>query len=134
MAPPPFKRAGSRATMTTVFLVASAIALGLGILWIVLNIPYIQAPTRDQAYTAVWGVLALAYLALLFGTLIPAGAFFSMWVPRVVRNMPALGSPDLRRPAGLSGGSSFPPPLTLFFPYLAVLGSSRASRPWWGWL
>src|SRR3989454_11155866 len=70
---PPFETARFRATMTTVFLVANAIALGLGILWTVLNIAYIQTPNPDQAFTAVWGVLALASLALLFGTLIPAG-------------------------------------------------------------
>src|SRR5256885_156757 len=124
---PPFETARFRATMTTVFLVANAIALGLGILWTVLNIAYIQTPNPDQAFTAVWGVLALAYLALLFGTLIPAGVFFSMWVHRVVRNMPALGSPDWRGSPGWSGGSSFIPILSPFYPDCAWLGASRAS-------
>ncbi len=131
---PPFETARFRATMTTVFLIANAIALGLGILWTVLNIAYIQTPNPDQAFTAVWGVLALAYLALLFGTLIPAGVFFSMWVHRVVRNMPALGSPDWRRSPGWSVGSSFIPILSLFYPYWAVLDAWRASDPRWRWL
>src|SRR5256885_8769057 len=131
---PPFETARFRASMTTVFLIANAIALGLGILWTVLNIAYIQTPNPDQAFTAVWGVLALAYLALLFGTLIPAGVFFSMWVHRVVRNMPALGSPDWRRSPGWSVGSSFIPILSLFYPYWAVLDAWRASDPRWRWL
>jgi len=131
---PPFETARFRAAMTTVFLIANAIALGLGILWTVLNIAYIQTTAPDTSFTVVWGVVAVAYVVLLIGTAIPAAVFFSMWVHRVVRNMPALGSPDWRRSPGWSVGSSFIPILSLFYPYWAVLDAWRASDPRWRWL
>jgi hypothetical protein len=130
----PFESAGFRATMTTVFLIANAVGVGLGTSWDFVNISYLQTPAPDQGFTALWGLLALADLVMVYATFIPATVFFSMWVHRVVRNMPALGSPDWRRSPGWSVGSSFIPVVNLAYPYLAVLDAWRASEPGSRWL
>lgn len=131
---PPYESARFRATMASVFLVANAVAVALTIGWDFLNIAYLQAERPDSAFTLMWGLLALAALGLAYGTLIPAIVFFCMWVHRVVRNMPALGSPDWRRPPGWSVGLSFVPIANLLYPYWAVLDAWRASDPRWRWL
>ena len=128
----PYESARTRATLVTIFLVASTVGLvALGIF----NVFVTGADTQNSSdtQTVLVGVVALLVLVLYFGTLIPSIVFFCMWLHRVVRNMPALGSWDPRwSPAG-AVGRCFIPFLNLAHPMSGTLEawrSSDSSRRW----
>src|SRR2546426_9249156 len=75
----PYESARFRATMTSVFLVANAVALALTTGWDVLNIAYLQTRNPDATFTLALGLLALVDVGIAYGTLIPAIVFFSVW-------------------------------------------------------
>jgi uncharacterized protein DUF4328 len=126
----PYESARFRATMATIFLGASAV----GILLLIAFDGMVIAGggsigTGTDAQVLVEGVVALVALVAYIGSFIPAIVFFCMWVHRVVRNMPALGSPDPRwSPAG-AVGRCFIPFLNLIHPLRSVLDAWRGSDP-----
>jgi hypothetical protein len=128
----PYESAHLRATLLTIFLLASIVG------WLVLAGFNILAPgagsqASSDTQSVLIGVGALLVLVVYFGTLIPTIVFFCMWVHRVVRNMPALGSWDPRwAPAG-AVGRCFIPFLNLAHPISGTLEAWRgsdSSRRW----
>lgn len=130
----PYESADFRAFVTTLLLIATAVAAALSTSWDFVNIAYVQTPSPDETFKTLWGLLALVVLLIDYATLIPTAVFFSMWVHRVVRNMAALGSPDWRTAPGWSVGLSFVPIANFLYPYLPVLDAWRASDPSARWL
>jgi hypothetical protein len=128
----PYESAHQRATLATIFLLASIVGwLVLGGFNVLVAGAGLLTATDTQESLIVVG--ALVSLLVYFGTLIPAIVFFCMWLHRVVRNMPALGSWDPRwSPAG-AVGRCFIPFLNLAHPMSGTLEAWRgsdSSRRW----
>lgn len=126
----PYESAGPRAGVASI-LVVSNIA---GIFLIALDAAVIDGiPNPDDNQSIVIGLLSLIALVVWLGTLIAAAVFYCMWLHRVVRNMPALGSPDPRMTPRRAVVYCFIPILSLFNPLFSVLDAWRgadASRRW----
>ena len=128
----PYESAHQRATLVTIFLLASIVG------WLVVGgfnilVPGGRSQDSSDTQTVLVGVGALLVLVAYLGTLIPAIVFFCMWVHRVVRNMPALGAWDPRwSPAG-AVVRCFIPFLNLAHPMSGTLEAWRgsdSSRRW----
>jgi hypothetical protein len=125
----PFESARGRATVASIFLIATMFGSLMMIIFDLIDINYVQSPNPGDALTAADTISALAGVLLSYGTLIPAIVFFCTWLHLVVRNMPALGSPDPRwSPAGAIG-RCFIPFLNLVHPLWSVLDAWRGSDP-----
>jgi len=128
-----YESASFRAMMTTLFLALNIIGVALFLVFDGLDIINIsEGRPQDALYTAE-GLVALLGLLAYVGSFIPAVVFFCMWVHRVVRNMPALGSPDPRWTPGGAVGRSFIPVMNLWHPLYSVLDvwrGSWAGRRW----
>jgi hypothetical protein len=130
----PYESALFRSRFITVFLLVNAAALIVGIVWDTL---FLASGADVSAYSgfqaAVIGLLGIVYLVTFYGTYIPCIVLFCMWVHRVVRNMPALGSWDARwSPAG-AVGRCFVPFLNLAHPMSGTLEAWRGSDPGQRW-
>lgn len=131
----PYESAGFRAMFVTIFvaITAGAVLLGLG-----LDFAYIGAggnlDSLDAGTSVLVGLLALVFLIVYFGGFIPAVVMFCMWLHRVVRNMPALGSPDPRWTPGGAVGRCFIPFLNLVHPLFGTLDAWRGSDPAHRWM
>jgi hypothetical protein len=128
----PYESAHLRARLVTIFLLASIVGLAvLGAFNIL--VAAAGSPTSSDTQAVLVGLGALLVLVVYFGTLIPSIVFFCMWVHRVVRNMPALGSWDTRwTPAG-AVVRCFIPFLNLAHPMSGTLEAWRgsdSSRRW----
>jgi hypothetical protein len=130
----PYESARFRATFVTVLLLANVAALVIGIfLDALLFARGADTATFSDTQSVAIGLLALTYLITFYGTFIPCIALFCMWLHRVVRNMPALGSWDARwSPAG-AVGRCFIPFLNLAHPMSGTLEAWRSSDPTQRW-
>ena len=126
----PFESPRFRATFTMVLLAVNAFALLLGTVFSI-GLFANGGDLNSGGDTAViaFGLLALAYLVLYFGSLIPTIVLFCMWLHRVVRNMPILGAPDPRWTPGQAVGRCFLPFINLAHPLFSVIDAWRASDP-----
>jgi hypothetical protein len=128
----PYESALFRSRFIIILLLANAAALIVGIVFDALSV----ASGVDVSSNLAVGVLALVYVVTFYGTFIPCVVLFCMWLHRVVRNMPALGSWDARwSPAG-AVGRCFIPFLNLAHPMSGTLEAWRASDPaqrWASW-
>ena len=126
----PYESAGFRATAVTIFLLANAAALFIGIVFDLVLVSLgadLTRATEEQALAV--GLLALVYLVILYGTYVPCVVLFCMWLHRVVRNMPALGSSDARWSPSGAVWRSFIPIFSWFHPLMSTLDAWRASNP-----
>src|SRR5260370_13355957 len=73
-------------------------------------------PNPNDTQSVIVGLLSLVALIVWLGTLIGAIVFFCMWLHRVVRNMPALGSPHPRSSPARAVGYCFSPLLLFLQP------------------
>lgn len=128
----PYESALFRSRFIMILLLANAAALVLGIVFDALSL----STTADASSNVAVDLLALVFLVAFYGTFIPCVVLFCMWLHRVVRNMPALGSWDARwSPAG-AVGRCFIPFLNLALPMSGTLDAWRASDPaqrWASW-
>ncbi|MFI5287973.1 MAG: DUF4328 domain-containing protein [Candidatus Dormiibacterota bacterium] len=122
----PYESAQPRARLATVF-----IAIDIGILIPVTALNLMPSTATDNPLVAVLFVL----VALVVIASYPAAVvFYCMWLHRVVRNMPALGSLDPRwKPSG-AVWRCFIPFLNLAHPLLSVLDAWRGSERSTHWL
>lgn len=126
----PFESPRFRAVFTMVLLAINAFALLVGIFFsfgLLVN----AGDLKNGGDTAViaFGLVALAYIVLYYGSLIPTIVFFCMWLHRIVRNMPVLGAPDPRWTPGQAVGRCFLPFFNLVHPLYSVIDVWRASDP-----
>jgi Domain of unknown function (DUF4328) len=132
-APPaaaPYESAGPRGGIASI-LVLSNIAGIVLLAAASLTLDLITNPNDTQS--VVVGLLYLVALVVWLGTLIGAVVFFCMWLHRVVRNMPALGSPDPRWSPARAVVYCFIPFIWFVHPLWSVLDAWRgadASRRW----
>jgi hypothetical protein len=129
-AAPPYEPAASRAGMASI-LIYSNIA---GIVAITsANLLADLIPNPDDTLALVFGLIGIVAVLLFYGTLIGAIVFYCMWLHRVIRNMPSLGSPDPRWSPARSVAYCFIPIVSLVHPLWSVLDAWRgadASRRW----
>ena len=93
----PYESGHFRATMASIFLGINIIGLVLLIVFDVVQILQVSSPASPgDAQVILLGLLALLALVVFFGSYIASIVFLLMWLHRVVRNMPALGSFDPR--------------------------------------
>lgn len=130
----PYESAKFRATFLTVFLAVNMGALALGL---VLDVGFIaiggDLNNPNQGAVIAIGLIAIVFLIAYYGSYIPAVVMFCMWLHRVVRNMPALGSPDPTVSPGWRVGACFVPFLNLANPFLGVRDAWRGSEPHHRW-
>jgi hypothetical protein len=130
-----FESASFRATFVTIFFLANAAALVMGV---ILDIVFISSDaalaTLSSTEFLPVDLANLIYASVYYGTLIPSVVFFCLWLHRAVRNMPALGAWDARwSPAG-AVGRSFIPFLNFAHPMSGTLEAWRASDPTRRWI
>jgi hypothetical protein len=125
----PYESALFRSRFIMILLLANAAALVVGIAFDALSLSI----GADASSNVAVEVLALVFLVAYYGTFISCIVLFCMWLHRVVRNMPALGSWDARwSPAG-AVGRCFIPFLNLAHPMSGTLDAWRASDPTQRW-
>ena len=130
----PYESARQRATLVTIFLLASVLALVVGIAFDIVDIAYLRTAAPGDSFTLVEAALGITYLLAFYATLIPAVIFFCVWLHSVVRNMPALGARDPRwSPAG-AVVRSFIPFLNLVHPLWSTLEAWRGADPETRWI
>jgi hypothetical protein len=130
----PFESAQFRASMATLFIAINIVAVLLFVVFDALDMIHVgQGSPRDALYLAAGFVAILAFMAY-YGSFIPGVVFFSMWLHRVVRNMPSLGAVDPRWTPGGAVGRCFIPFLNLVHPLLSVLDAWRGSWPERRWV
>lgn len=116
------------------FLGGVIVGLLLLILFDVVDAVY-SSQTRypGDALTLAVGLISIVAVVVFYGFFISAIVFFCMWLHRVVRNMPSLGSPDPRWSPARAVVYCFVPILNLFHPFWSVLDAWRgadSSRRW----
>ena len=127
----PYESAGYRSLVTQIVIGANILGFLLLIVWDALDAVY--GPTPSDAFTLIDAVDLVAVL-VFYGTLVAAIVFFCMWLHRIVRNMPALGSPDPRWSPARAVVYCFIPFLNLVHPLWSVLDASRGADPSRRWL
>ena len=130
----PYEPARYRATIVSIFLGLNAV----GILMLMVFDGMVIAGggvigIGTDAQVIVEGLVALIALIVYYGSFIPAIVFFCMWDHRVVRNMPALGSPDPRWTPSGAVVRCFIPFLNLVHPLWSVLDAWRGADPSTRW-
>ena len=120
--------------LTTIFLAANVIGVTLFIVFDGLEMIHLEQGSPNDSLYVAEGMVALLAGAGYFGSFIPAVVFFSMWLHRVVRNMPALGSPDPRWTPGGAVGRCFIPVMNLWHPAFSVIDAWRGSWSARRWL
>ena len=128
--PRPFESPRFRALFVMIFLGVNGFSLLVGLVVDIGLIAYGgDLKSGGDAAVIGFGLVALIFLVLYFGSLVPAVVLFCMWLHRVVRNMPALGAPDPRwTPAG-AVGRCFIPFLNFVHPLYGVIDAWRGSDP-----
>ena len=133
VAPPaaaPYEPAGPRAGMASILVLSNIAGI---VLLAAASLAADLIPNPDDTQSVIIGLLSLVALIVWLGTLIGAVVFFCMWLHRVVRNMPSLGSPDPRWSPGRAVVYSFIPFISFVHPLWSVLDAWRgadASRRW----
>jgi hypothetical protein len=125
----PYESALFRSRFIMILLLANAVALVIGIAYDAASV----ASGVDASSNLAVGLLALAYVVSYYGTFIPCVVLFCMWLHRVVRNMPALGSWDARWSPSGAVVRCFVPFLNLAHPMSGTLDAWRASDPGQRW-
>jgi hypothetical protein len=125
----PYESARYRSLFTTAFLAGTVVGLLLLITFDVVDAIYSQTPHPSDGFTFVDGLVDLVAVVAFYGTFITSIVFFCMWLHRVVRNMPSLGSPDPRWSPARAVGFCFVPVLNLFQPFWSVLDAWRGADP-----
>ena len=131
----PYESGRFRARMATLFLAANIVGLILLIPFDLVDVtqPASSQPAGDTQVILV-GLLALLALIVYFGSFIPAIVFMLMWVHRVVRNMPALGSFDPRWSPSGAVVRCVIPIVNLVHPMRSTLDAWRGADPSQRWL
>ncbi|HYU63588.1 MAG TPA: DUF4328 domain-containing protein [Verrucomicrobiae bacterium] len=130
----PYESAQFRATMVTVFIAANLIGVLLFIVFDGLDVIHVEQGSPKDTLFLAEGFVALLALLAYYATFIPAVVFYCMWLHRVVRNMPSLGSIDPRWTPGGAVGRCFIPFLNLLHPVSSVLDAWRGSWPDQRWV
>jgi Domain of unknown function (DUF4328) len=136
LAPPqavPYESGSFRATLATIFLAGNVVGLLLVAAFDIVNASHMTQSNPGDTLTTVEGLLAILAVLSYYGTLIPAIVFFCMWVHRIVRNMPAIGSPDPRWSPSGAVWRCFVPILNLIHPLYSVLDAWRGASPGSRW-
>jgi Domain of unknown function (DUF4328) len=128
-APRPYESARLRASAATILLVANIFGLALYSAFDLVDIAYLGTKAPSDAFSLAEGLTALAAIAVYYGTFIAAAVLFLMWLHRVVRNMPALGSADPRWSPARAVVYCFIPIVNLAHPLLSTLDAWRGSDP-----
>jgi hypothetical protein len=130
-----YESAGFRAMLTTLFIAINVVGILLLVAFDVFDaIRTAQSAPADSTLDIATGLVALFAVVGYYGSLIPAVVFFCMWLHRIVRNMPSLGTPGPIFSPGLAVGLCFVPFVNLVQPFLSVLDAWRASPAQWRWL
>lgn len=127
----PYESPGFRARMTSIFLmtyVGGAALLTLG------SVATDLYPNASDNAALVIGLVALLGVLAWAATQIPSVVFFCMWLHRVIRNMPAVGSPDPRWSPARAVVYCFIPIINLVHPLFSVLDAWRGADPSRRWL
>ena len=112
------------------FLGGVIVGLLLLILFDVVDAVYSsQARYPGDALTLAVGLISIVAVVVFYGFFISAIVFFCMWLHRVVRNMPSLGSPDPRWSPARAVVYCFVPILNLLHPFWSVLDAWRGADP-----
>jgi hypothetical protein len=130
----PYEPATFRSRLAVGFLAANLLGLAVFSAFDMVDAIYSQTPNPGDAFTLADSLLALAGLIAYYSTLIAAIVFFCMWLHRVIRNMPALGSVDPRWSPARSVVYCFIPIANLFHPFLSVQDAWRGAEPTGRWL
>jgi hypothetical protein len=120
-----FESAAGRANLASIFIGLSI--AGIGVLAIANLAIDLEPANPSESQDLTVGLLALVGLMAWIGTYVTAIVFFCMWLHRVVRNMPALGSPDPRWTPARAVGYCFVPFLNFVHPLWSVLDAWRGS-------
>ena len=128
---PPYESARFRAGVVTILLAAT---IPGSLLLTAASLMTDLVPNPNDQQSLLIGLLALLAGLLWFGALISATVFFCMWLHRVIRNMPALGSPDPHWSATRSVVYCFIPIVSWFHPMRSVLDAWRGSDSSQRWL
>ncbi len=130
----PYESALYRSRFITILLLANVAALVIGI---VFDVVYLASGVDASGYSDLQSVaiplLALVSLITFYGTFIACVVLFCMWLHRVVRNLPALGSWDARWSPSGAVVRCFIPFLNLAHPMSGTLDAWRASDPTQRW-
>jgi Domain of unknown function (DUF4328) len=132
-APPaaaPYESAGPRGGIASILILSNIAGI---VLLAAASLTFDLITNPNDTQSVVVGLLSLVALIVWLGTLIGAVVFFCMWLHRVVRNMPALGSPDPRWSPARAVVYCFIPFVWFVHPLWSVLDAWRgadASRRW----
>ena len=127
----PYQSAWRRAQIASILVGVSI--LGTLVLTIALAIiDLVPNPTQDQVL--VFGLFDLVAFGTYAASWIAAIVTFCMWLHRVIRNMPALGSVDPRWSPARAVVYCFIPIIWLAHPLRSVLDVWRASEPSARWI
>lgn len=127
----PYESARFRAGVVTILLVAT---IPGALLLTAADLAIDLVPNPNDQQSLVIGLLALLAIVVWFGALIGATVFFCMWLHRVIRNMPVLGSPDPHWSPNRAVVYCFIPIVSWFHPMRSVLDAWRASDSSQRWL
>lgn len=130
----PYVSARFRATMVTVFIAANLIGVFLFIVFDGLDVIHVEQGSPQDTFFVLEGFVALLALFAYYAAFLPAVVFYCMWLHRVIRNMPSLGSIDPRWTPGGAVGRCFIPFLNLLHPVFSVLDAWRGSLPDRRWM
>ena len=125
----PYESPHDRSKFVTIGLLATAGALFVSIVVDGMVIAMVAQDTVSDTESSVAQALATGSSILSFATIVPAVVFFGRWLHRIVRNMPALGSPDARWSPSGAVWRCFLPIFSLYHPLLATRDAWRASDP-----
>jgi hypothetical protein len=125
----PYESPLYRSKLATIFILTNVGALVVAILADVLEIALLAQNAVSDTQSTIAQGLATASVILYYLTLVPAIVFFCLWLHRIVRNMPALGSPDARWSPSGAVWRCFLPIFSLFHPLVATRDAWRASDP-----
>lgn len=125
----PYESALYRSRFTMAFLAGTGVGLLLLIAFDIVDAIYSQTTNPTDALTLAEGLIDIIAVVTFYGAFITSIVFFSMWLHRVVRNMPSLGSPDPRWSPARAVGFCFVPVLNLFQPFWSVLDAWRGADP-----
>jgi hypothetical protein len=133
----PYQSALFRSRFIIILLLANAAALVIGIAFDLVSMASgVDEAAYRQFQTVAIRVLWIAFVVGFYGTYISCIVLFCMWLHRVVRNMPALGSWDARWSPSGAVVRCFVPFLNFAHPLFGTLDAWRASDPaqrWASW-
>jgi Domain of unknown function (DUF4328) len=125
----PYESPQYRSKFVTIFILTNIGALVVAILADVLEIALLAQGAVSVTESTIAQGLATASSILYYVTLVPGIVFFCLWLHRIVRNMPSLGSPDARWSPSGAVWRCFLPIFNLFHPLVGTRDAWRASDP-----